>query len=145
MSVHRIGFRAIAHATEDVGKVERALLFVSEAEDAVLTETQGHFGNTITVMEAALTRKREVKAFLSRLAEAGILEVLSKELNVRLDDDCTFHFRLDKQAAYTEILSLAGGIDFIDCSIKVAAYPAKRDVALKVLDDHFSELLTIAE
>ena len=50
----------------------------------------------------------------------------------RVDDDCNFFIRFDKQEAYCEKLVL-GSRDSIQLKGKVAAYPANRMNAVKIM------------
>ena len=132
-----IRLRAIAQATEVEEHVETAMLFVSGLEEIPASRTEGHFGNPLTIFEVEMSKARDMKKFLQILKEAGMLALLMEEIEPRLDDDCVFHFRLDKQKAYAEKLALANSKDIIDVNMKVAAYPAKREIALETLLDWF--------
>ena len=154
MSFHHIHFRAIAHATESEENVAAAMRFIlgdvgggsGDAEivasDTQITagRTKGHFGNPIIIMEARLTRNRDMKALISRLHDNGILNSILDTLEDRLDDECNIHFRLDKQKAFGEVLALAENEDVIACSLKVAAYPANREKALETAIEYFDNL-----
>lgn len=132
-----IRLRAIAQATEVEERVEAAMLYVSGLEAIPASKIEGHFGNPLTIFEVELSKTREVKKFLQILKDAGILSLLMEEIEPRLDDYCVFHFRLDKQKAYAEELELANSKDIIDVNMKVAAYPARRDIAKEALLDWF--------
>ena len=132
-----IRLRAIAQATEIEERVEAAMLFVSGLEEVPFITAEGHFGNPITIFEVEITKNRDMKKFLLILKDAGMLVELMKKIEPRLDENCVFHFRLDKQKAYAEKLELASSKDIIDVSMKVAAYPAKREIALDALMEWF--------
>ena len=57
-----------------------------------------------------------------------------------MDDDCVFHFRLGKQRAYEGVMELAVSKDVVDCALKVAAYPARRENAISSLNETFQGL-----
>jgi hypothetical protein len=133
---HWIRLRAVAHPTEDLGRVRQAVRFVAGG-DVVLHETQleTHHGLPQTVVECVLERSREVRGLLGRLfALAGALDQFRAELDRRTDDDGVFYARADKQEAYAGRLVLTGGEDCVQLRLKVEAYPAGREAALKVLD-----------
>ncbi len=132
-----IRLRAIAQATEVEERVEATMLFVSGLEEVPASRIEGHFGNPLTIFEVEMSKTRDMKKFLQILKEAGMLALLMEEIEPRLDDDCVFHFRLDKQKAYAEELALASSKDIIDVNMKVAAYPAKREIALDALLNWF--------
>ena len=132
-----IRLRAIAQATEMEERVEAAMVFVSGLEEVESSRIEGHFGNSLTIFEAELSRARDMKLFLEKLKEARILDLLMNEIEQRLDENCVFHFRLDKQKAYVEKLELADSKDIIDVNMKVAAYPARREIAKEVVLDWY--------
>ncbi len=133
-----IRLRAFAQTTEIEDRVMKAMEFASGAGAVTTTRTTGHFGNQITIFEAELEKSGDMKRFLGRMAEAGILSQLAGQEGARTDEDCAFHFRLDKQKAYLEELALATGKDVIDVRLKVATYPARRESAVQCLSDWLS-------
>jgi RNA binding exosome subunit len=130
MSIGHVHLRAFAHATEELERVMKALAFASGKDEVEKSNSRGHFGNPIVIVEVGLTRSKDIKGFFKRLNDAGIAGSLAGEVEQRMDDDSVLHFRLDKQMAYLGRLELAEGKDVIDCSMKVRAYPARRDVAI---------------
>jgi RNA binding exosome subunit len=142
MNILSADFRAIAQATENEESVERAMLYVAGTGHVIKARTCGHFGNRIVIMSIKLGKKKDLKKFVLRLKETGILQTLVDEVGERIDEECVFHFRLDKQKAYGEIMELASGNDVIDCGMKIAAYPAKRENAVRIALEDFKRLLS---
>lgn len=139
--IHYITLGAFVHATEDPSRVESALrLFIPEDCKINMSKTGGHFGNPITVFTAKL-EKRACKPFIEILKSlpAAELSKLKKELTQRVDDECNFHIRLDKQSAYNGTVRLAQTEDAIDIKMKVKTYPSKQDSAIKVMEDLLSD------
>ncbi len=141
MNIYRVHLRTLVHATESEDKVEAALRFIAGDVGITLARTKGHFGNALVIMEVEITKKRQIKELLRRLCVAGIMSRLFTELEERIDEQCTLHFRLDKQKAYKEELELAGNQDVIDCGIKIHAYPAKKENAIIAARADIEELL----
>ena len=135
-----IRLRAFCQATEVEDRVEKALKFVSSMDEIEVRKIEGHFGNPMLIFEAELSRSGDIRKFLERLNEAGILAKIKSEAGERLDDECVFHLRLDKQKAYNSELELAGNKDVIDVGMKVAAYPAKYELALENILSWFEDL-----
>lgn len=130
---HHVNFRTFAHATEDIGKVKRALALV--AADAPTTDTavEGSHGNPIVIVEATLSRAAEIRAFWARVAEAGHLPQLLAEVESRLDEGGVFFMRFSKQAAFEGRLELARDDDAIQVRAKPASFPASREGARTTL------------
>lgn len=134
--IHSISLRAICAATESEEKIKSALsLFIFGNEIETIT-TQGHFGNTITILSATIRGKDcslFIKLLTSKLPQEEI-QRLKTETCERVDDDCNYHLRFDKQAAYMGIVKLAATSDIIDTRIKIKSYPAQRDKAIAIAD-----------
>ena len=141
MNIKNVVFRTLVHGTESEERVRTALMFASGSDGVQIQKTSGHFQNEIIILSLELSEKRKINVFLRRLKEAGLLEKLLAEADQRTDDECMLHFRLDKQEAYQEKLSLAKNEDAIACAIKILAYPAKRKNAVKSIVETFENLL----
>lgn len=140
MNVHYITFRAGVHATESDDRVKTALsLFLS---DNKINEnrTEGHFGNPITLLEGRIKGKdcsRFIDLLKSSLPEQDF-EKLKNKCCERIDDDCCFHIRFDKQAAFKGIVKLAAATtDTIIARIKLKAYPARKENAIQAAETIF--------
>ncbi len=139
MSAHNISFRAIVSATESEDRVKTALslfLFDNKIES---TNTEGHYGNPITILQAQIKGKnckRFIDLLKSKLTEPE-LKKLKNEVSERTDDECCLHLRFDKQAAFQGTVQLATTIDTISARIKLKAYPARREKAIEVAETIF--------
>ncbi len=136
MSIHNISLRAIVSATESEDRVITALsLFLFENEIESI-RTEGHYGNPIVILQAQLKGKdcrRFHENLKSELTEPE-LKKLRYEACERTDDDCCFHLRFDKQAAFQGKVQLATSTDTISARIKLKAYPAKREKAIEIAE-----------
>ena len=138
MPILKIHLRSIAQATENPEKVGLAMEFASGTDEVAIEETEGHFGNPIIIFEVRLSRARDIRQLVQRLDDAGILELVMDQCQERLDNECNLYFRLDKQKAFLEELALAEDKDVIAVTMKIAAYPAKRENALAAIDQWLS-------
>ncbi|MGC9515264.1 RNA-binding domain-containing protein [Methanocrinis sp.] len=135
--IHRVTFRAFVASTEDDGKVREALSLFVPPESVSKTGVVGHFGNEILILTSTL-KKREGLKFFDRLREGlpeGEMKRLRREVELRVDDDCNLHFRLDKQAARRGEVRLSDSGDAISVCAHLESYPARRERALKVAGD----------
>ncbi len=134
MNVHNITLRAKVSATESEERVKTALsIFLFDGEIEIIN-TEGHFGNSITIFLACIKGKncdRFIEHLKTELSEQE-LDRLRKELDERIDNDCSLHIRFDKQAAYKGTVQLATTTDTIAADIKIKAYPAKREKAIEI-------------
>lgn len=130
--IHWIAARVHCHATEDEDRVRRALDQVVPGTPEQRQVLQGQFGNPLVVLTRRVTAGAEVAAAWERWMTAGLIDTIRMTVDGRLDPDGVLHVRVDKQAAYGGILTLATGPDFIDLQAKLKAYPAKADVLRRV-------------
>lgn len=139
--IHYILFRTQAHATEDVSRVRKALETVLPPETPITEErTEGYFGNPITILTARIEDKKAAEKYMEFLRTslpASDLEELIKELPQRVDDECNFYLRLSKQDAYLGDVRITYADDAIAIKVKIAAYPAKYETALKQVKEYF--------
>ena len=126
---HYIDLRAFCYATEDDKRVEDALrTFLPEDFDVERTESEGHHGDRILVLSARVENADDVRHVLARVRELPDLEAVLSELDDRVDDDCSFYLKLDKQAAFRGEVRRGEGLLL---RAKVEAYPAKKSAAVE--------------
>ncbi|MCG7844486.1 MAG: hypothetical protein MIO90_03540 [Methanomassiliicoccales archaeon] len=140
MSVIHLDLRTFCHATEVEEKVKKAFLFASNCQEVTVTHSEGYHGNKILIIECTLSRKADIKAFFRRLSLKDLTEML-ETIDLRLDEDGVFFFRLDKQKAYQEEMVLFNGDDCIHVRAKVESYPKRRETALENAKVMLQELI----
>ena len=126
---HYIDLRTFCYATEDEKRVEEAIrAFLPEEFELDRMTNTGHHGDRIVVLSARVENADEMRHVLDRLAELGEIDRVLEELDERVDDNCSFFLRLDKQAAFQDEIELGQGITL---RAKVEAYPARHDAAVE--------------
>ena len=125
---HYIDLRSFCYATEDEKRVEAALRrLLPEEFELDRVENTGHHGDRIVVLSARVDTADEMRVVLDRLAELDEIDRVVDELDERVDDNCSFFLRLDKQQAFKNSVRLGAGITL---RAKVEAYPAKHEKAV---------------
>lgn len=123
-----------AHATEEDPRVLEALrTLLPEAVEVRQSKLKGHHGNPITGFEARVSRKAPLRELWERVAaklRVGEVENIRRVLPMRIDESCHFYLRFDKQLAYCGELALTDSGDAVHMKLKVAAFPAKHEVAV---------------
>jgi len=129
LPLHYVDLRAFCYATEDEPRVERALRTYLPVEYPIeRAESTGHHGDRIVVLSARVENADDVRHVLAKVRELPDLDDLLAELDERVDEDCSFFLRLDKQAAFRGEAHRGAGIMF---RAKVEAYPAKKPAAVE--------------
>jgi RNA binding exosome subunit len=127
--------RTICHSTENLEKVKLAFSDVLGESPLEITKTEGHHGNTITIIESVLDSPVAIGLVFSRLSD-GDLERLRDSAESRIDGSCNLFMRLDKQAAFAGNLVISASEDAISLRLRVSAFPKKPEVAVKVFKDY---------
>jgi RNA-binding protein len=140
MAFHSLNFRTFTHSTEDEERVVRAMVFTSGVSEVSRTKSSGYHGNPITILEATVGGRKEIDAFFGRLGKVAI-EELVRTLERRIDDECSFFLRLDKQEAYLGRLVLAKKDDVIALRAKVKVYPRRKSIALEAVARYLESYL----
>lgn len=126
---HYIDVRAFCYETEDEEIVRDALqVLLPEDTDLEREETTGHLGDRILVLSARLETADAIRHVLDRIRESPDVSQVRHELTERVDEDCSLHLHLDKQAAAQGTVRLGDGIAL---RAKVEAYPAERETAVQ--------------
>ncbi len=138
--IHYILFRTQSHVTEDVARVRQALANILPPDTPIEEEeTIGYFNNPIVILRARLEKKAAVKYMdfiRERLHEADLKELM-KELPERISEACDFYLKLSKQDAYLGDVRTSYAEDVIAIRARIEAYPAKKELALKKLEEYF--------
>lgn len=125
---HYIDLRTFCYATEDEKRVKEALRhFLPEEFEINRVTNTGHHGDRIVVLSARVENADGMRVVLDRLAALDSIDRVLEELDDRVDDNCSFFLRLDKQAAFNGLVRLGEGITL---RAKVEAYPAKHEKAV---------------
>jgi len=114
--VQSVEISAIAHATDDLEKVQAALV-------TILPESlrgrqlfsrrylEGHHRNPITTFEAKLTKPAEVEefttSFFRQLSKSEKLRI-ERDLALHCDSEGNLYVRVDKQRAFRGAVELGG-------------------------------------
>jgi len=136
---HNVHVRAIVHATEDEERVLDAIETVSGSRKVERTRTRGYHGNPILILTQEFKRKAEINELWKHLRPA-IPDILMR-LDERTSDDCILYVRFDKQEAAQGRLVVVEHDDVILLRAKVKAYPARKDIAIRVMREYLRGFL----
>lgn len=126
---HYIDLRTFCYATEDEKRVEQAIRrYLPEEYELERVENTGHHGDRIIIFSARVDKADDVRHVLRQLSELEDIETVMAELDQRVDDNCSFFLRLDKQQAFKGEVAQGPGITL---RAKVEAYPAKKEAAVE--------------
>jgi len=129
------------YGTENEEKVREAIktLFPNSSPQTDITE--GYFKNQVLILHDKITRNRDIKEFVKLLdnLDSQVKKRILNELDSKMDDKGNLFLRFDKQRAYLGNLKVIEHGDAIHVKIKIAAYPAKKENALRLAREIFGE------
>jgi len=128
------------YATEDEDRLHDLMLRITGADEIDAEISDGHHGNDMIIFSVSLGKDRECGELFKRLGTDVVNEILDK-LGDRIDDDCTFYLRLDKQAAVLERYEIAHHGDVLSITCKIVSHPARKEIAEKNMRTFLGSLL----
>jgi hypothetical protein len=141
-AIQTVEISTIAHATDDLEKVQTALtrLIPDTLKGRQLYTRrylQGHYGNPIITFEARLTKPSEIDEFttflLSQLSNKAKVAI-QRDLRLYSDADGNLYIRIDKQQTFRGIVQL-GEEDPIRVRMKFTRFTGQAtDLMIKYLE-----------
>ncbi len=137
--IHNISYRVFVYGTENDEKVKEAVKTLFPNSHPQTDTTEGYFKNPVLILHDKITKNREIKEFVNVLKQIDTASKkrLRSELENKMDERGNLFLRFDKQRAYLGDLKIIEHGDAIHVKINVAAYPAKKENAIKVARDIF--------
>jgi len=137
-AIHSIAVSVFVHGTEDESEVVAAFrLIVPENVRIDRQPVTGHFGNAIVILKARTGKAQAIRqvidAIRNKLPKRDLIE-LRGQIPQHLSERCTLVVKFDKQAAARGVLE-RGKADPIVVRAKIAAYPARLEVAAEIARD----------
>ena len=139
VSFHWIRVQTFSYATERKDLLEETmaeLLGTDELEEDI---SESEHGNCMTIIEKRLTHQKEFTTLFQNIGKE-ICDWLIEDVDNRVDEDCVFYLRLDKQAAVQGRYEVAHHGDVIAVTGKLQAHPAKKEAAVQTMLDFLNGL-----
>lgn len=141
---HRLRVQLFCYATEDEERLHEMMAELLDDEEFDIDICDGEHGNRLIIMQSELRKQNEFKALFSKLGPK-LAESLIKDIDNRIDDDCTFYLRIDKQKALEGVYRMVHHGDVIAITGKVASHPARKEIATKNLLEFLEDFITVPE
>ena len=146
--IHNVEIRVFSKEEDDYDKIKAALLtllpFDMEKEKIMVKEqkAEGFFDKKIVILEVLLEKQRQVSKFIESLKgrlSQDQRELLINQAESRLDDEMNFFIRFDKDKILNENqLWITESGNCYHIRLTIAAYPAKKEIALANVKKIFS-------
>lgn len=135
--IHNIRFREFVYEDEDLDELKQAILNIFPDAEIEIEEAEGLTENRILILTGVISKKRQTKEFFNKLLELDreVLDKLINDLDKKVDENGNLFLRLSKEDAIDEKINIVDSGDSIHLKIKIAAYPAKKEVAINKLKE----------
>ncbi len=132
--IHNISYRAFVYGTENEEKVKKAVETLFPNSSPLEEYTEGYYKNPVLILHHKIEKKREIKDFIQTLKDlpSPDKDKIRSDLDRKMDDKGNLFLRFDKQKAYLDELKVVEHGDSIHVKIKIAAYPARKENAMKL-------------
>jgi RNA binding exosome subunit len=129
--IHNISYRTFIYGTENEEKVKKAVKTLFPNTSPQKEEIEGYYKNPVLILHDKIEKNREIKDFIQSLKKIPSSNILNN-LDGKMDDKGNLFLRFDKQKAYQGDLQIVEHGDSIHVKIKIAAYPARKENAIKL-------------
>ena len=138
---HWLRIETFCYATEKEDLVSETFRQIAGTDEFQTDISESEHGNQMLILQHMITKQRDMDALFLRLGE-DLMRNFLDDMENRIDDDCVFYTRLDKQKAVQGIYAVAHHGDVISITGKVASNPAKKEVAMRNMTDFLQRLLS---
>ena len=128
--IHNIKFRAFVYENESVDEISQAILNLLPEAEIEAEEAEGLLEDKIIILSGVVSKKRYTRTFFNKLLESVDLEKLNNDLERKMDEKGNWFLRFDKSDALDEKFTILDKGDAIHMKIKIAAFPAKKQIAV---------------
>lgn len=137
---HWLRIETFCYATEKEELVSQTFRDLVGTDEFQTDVSESEHGNQMLILQHMATKQREMDEIFSRLGKE-LLQELSDDLENRIDEDCVFYTRLDKQRAVCGEYKVAHHGDVISITGKVASNPARKEVAMENMTQFLKKLI----
>lgn len=141
--IHNIRYRVFVYEDEDEEELIEGLKNILPTAKIEREVAEGMIEDEILILSGKIDKKKETKEFLKTLLsiDKDSLEKLADDLEKKIDKNGNLFLRFSKDSACEEKWEICDTGDSIHLKVKIAAYPAKKEVAINLLNEVLNEVL----
>jgi RNA-binding protein len=139
--IHNIRYRLFVYEDEDEEELIQALKNLLPTAKPGRDIAEGMFEDEIIILSGIIDKKRETKEFLKKILDLDkeVLDKLSDDFERKVDKNGNLFLRFSKDAACENTVEVCDTGDSIHLKVKIAAYPAKKEVAIDLLNEFLKD------
>lgn len=136
--IHNIRFRIFIYNDEDEEELIQGLLNILPNCEIQKEEAEGIFEEPITILTGLVDKKRFTKEFFNNLKnlDKDQLTKLLNDLDKKMDDNGNLFLRFSIEDAIDGKWTIVDSGNCIHLKVKIAAYPAKKEIAISKLKEN---------
>ncbi|MDR1404012.1 MAG: exosome protein [Candidatus Methanoplasma sp.] len=127
---HWVRVNVFCYATENEELIHDAMTELLGTDEFDCDVTDSEHGNRLIILRSEFSKQRETAPLFQRLGKDLISEI-DADLEGRIDDDCVFRLRLDKQELVQGRYRTAHHGNVLSLSGKVVSHPARKEIAVR--------------
>ncbi len=130
MGIHHISYRVTASGVDSVPTIINAITWLCGNKELInIDQTTSYYGSNINLITAKATKNKDIKR-ITELLTQNDLSKLSTDIQQRIDENNTLHFRLCLNSLVAQQIKLVGPeLRSVKCNIKIESYPGQDSVA----------------
>ncbi len=137
---HWLRIETFCYATEKEDLVSDTFRQIAGTDEFQIDISESEHGNQMLILQHMITKQRDMDALFARLGK-DLMQNFLDDMENRIDEDCVFYTRLDKQKAVQGIYAVAHHGDVISITGKVASNPAKKEVAMRNMTEFLQKII----
>jgi RNA binding exosome subunit len=126
---HWLRVNIFCYATENEELIHEKMVELLGTDEFECDIAESEHGNKIVILSSELSKQKEIVPLFTRLGK-DIADEVKESIEERIDDDCVFYLRLDKQEFVQGRYRTAHHGDVLSITGKVASHPAKKNIAV---------------
>lgn len=137
--IHNIRYRLFVYKEENEYDLIEGLKNILPTAKVEREIAEGISGDKIIILSGEIAKKRETKEFMNKLLEMDNSKIatLINDFEKKIDENGNLFLRFSKKESCNNILEICEEGDSIHLKVKIAAYPAKKKVAIDLLNKFF--------
>jgi len=136
---HWLRIKVFCYATENEELIHEKMAEFLGTDEFECDIADSEHGNRIVILSSEISKQKEVIQVFNSLGKDLIAEI-NDRIDERIDDDCVFFLRLDKQEFVQGRFRIAHHGDVVSITGKIASHPARKEIAAKKMKEFLSSL-----
>ena len=136
---HWFSVNVFCYATENEELIREATAELLGTDEFDCDIAESEHGNRILVFGCEISKQKPITDIFLKLGKA-LTDALKNELESRIDDDCVFYLRLDKQELVQGRYRAVHHGDVLSITGKIVSHPAKKNIAVEKMAEFLNSL-----